>query len=121
MATKKVRLKTGLQVGEERHFEAEIREATVADMLDATEESEKVVRTAEGYQLVTSPLLVGVNTLRRQIVRIGTYDGPLSMAEIRKLPPYDLDTLQAAADTLEQATMQEVMARGRGDGGEGSS
>jgi phage FluMu protein gp41 len=113
MATTTVTLNPGLQIGETYHTLAEIREATGGDLIDATDESEKLVPTPEGYQLVTSPTLVGLNTLRRQIVRIGEYKGPLLMAELKKLTATDLSLLQEKAMTLENASLREFAERGR--------
>lgn len=117
MATVKIMLVDGLNIGNVANLEAEIREAGVGDMLDANDESEKVISTPDGYQLIASPLLVGINTLRRQIVRIGDIKGPLTLGEIRKLTPVDLDILQSSADELEKASLKRVSARGRGEGG----
>ncbi len=119
MRTANVTLIDGLKIGETVHREAEIREAGVADLLDATSESEKLVRTPEGYHLIASSLMVGVNTLRRQIVKIGEYKGPLTLNEIKALSPVDLDLLQSKADELEKASMARIENRGRSEGGEG--
>ena len=51
MAGLTVELTKGLQIKDTVHTEAEIREATAGDLIDATEESEKVVRTPEGLIL----------------------------------------------------------------------
>lgn len=112
MATVKCTLKHGLKIGEVTHVEAEIREATGGDLIDATDESEKVVLTPEGYQLLSSPTLVGLNTLRRQIVRVGEYKGPLTIAELKKLSATDLSLLQEKALQLESASLKEVKDRG---------
>lgn len=113
MATIKVRLNNGLRVGEKMHIDAEIREASVGDMLDAAEESERLVNTPDGYQLLASPTMVGINILRRQIVAIGGHPGPLTLGEIKKLDPSDLNLLQAEAQKLETASLKESVDRGR--------
>ena len=115
MATVKVALNKGLTIGDEKHTEAEIREASAGDLIDATDESEKLTLTPDGYQLIASPTAVGLNTLRRQIVRVGTYDGPLSMGELKKLSAVDISLLQEGAARLDSATMEEVSKRGRAD------
>ncbi len=112
MATIKCTLKQGLKIKDAVHLEAEIREATAADLIEATDESEKVVPTPEGYKLLASPTLVGLNTLRRQIVRIGEYPGPLSVAELKKLSAPDLSLLNEKALELESASIEEVKDRG---------
>lgn len=117
MATITAILTRGLKIKDVVHTEAEIREATAEDLIDATDESEKVVRTAEGFQLLASPTLVGLNTLRRQIVRIGDYKGPLTLGELKKLSAVDLSLLQEKAGELETATLAEIAARGRHSAG----
>jgi phage FluMu protein gp41 len=114
MTTVKVTLIKGLKIGDAVHTAAEIREATAGDMIEATEESERLVLTPEGnYVLVASPTLVGLNTLRRQIVKVGTYDGPLTLTEIKMLSGPDINLLQQKAAQLENAGMQDVTDRGK--------
>lgn len=115
MATITVTLNKGLIIGETIHKEAEIREATAGDLIEATEESEKVVLTPDGYQLVASPTMVGLNTLRRQIVRIGEHQGPLTLGELKKLSSTDISLLQEKAETVEAASLREFADRGRFD------
>ena len=113
MATVKCTLNKGLTVGETVHKLAEIREVTAGDLIDATDESEKLVPTPEGYQLIPSPTLVGLHTLRRQIVAIGDHPGPLTMAEMKLLSGTDLELLQQTATTLDAATLQGVENQGK--------
>ena len=117
MAATMVTLIHGLRVGESVLREAELRELTAGDILDAQDSAEKLVQTAAGPQLVASPARVGVELLRRQIVRIGDVAGPVSLGEIRKLHPDDLELLQRAAAQLDAAAAAEtghsVAERGR--------
>ncbi|MGE4406040.1 phage tail assembly protein [Pseudomonas sp.] len=119
MATVTIELKKGLKIGETVHTEAEIREATAGDVIEAMEESEKLVMVGSEPQLIASPTLVGVNTLRRQIVRIGTYQGPLSLGEIKRLDPHDLNELQLQSELLDAGAGAEITRRGRDDRGQG--
>lgn len=113
MRTVTVELVHGLTVGEITHTEAVIREATVGDMLDATERAERLVQTADGPQLVASPTRVGFLTLLTQIERIGDVEAVTEQVA-RGLHPEDLDILQAAADGLTSASAsREVARRGR--------
>jgi phage FluMu protein gp41 len=107
-----VDLKHGLTIGDKTHTRAVLKEATAGDVIDATEESEKLVPTPDGYELIASNTLVGANLLRRQIVSIGDYKGPLSLAELKKLHPSDLNLLNTNASLLEDAAI-EVAKRGR--------
>lgn len=115
MATVQCTLNGGLKVGETVHKEAVIREATAADLIDATEESEKLVATPEGYKLIASPTMVGLHCLCRQVVAIGDHPGPLTLAELRRLSAHDLSLLQELAQTLEAASIEGVTDRGRTD------
>jgi len=108
-----VTLIDGLKIGEEIHREAELREATAGDMIDATEESEIPVLTPDGYELLVSNTRVGINTLRRQIVRIGSHDGPLTLGEIKKFSGRDLNLLNQSAEALQTASLQGVSERGK--------
>ena len=113
MSTADVKLKKGLKVGDVIHTAAVIREATGGDFIEATEESERLCLTPEGnYILVASPALVGINTLRRQIVKIGDYEGPLTLREMKLLSGRDIQLLQETAENLESAAMKEVARRG---------
>jgi phage FluMu protein gp41 len=120
MASVKCTLKQGLKTVDAKtaeeimNLEAELREVTAGDLIDAAEESERLVLTPEGnYQLVTSPTLTGLHCLRRQIVRIGEHPGPLTLGELRKLSGADLNLLNATAASLENATLEDVAKRGR--------
>ena len=112
MRTVEVTLEKGLKIGDVRHKVAQIREATAGDILDATEEGEKLVYTKNGAELIPSPTLVGVHVLRRQVVKIGDHEGPLTAAEIRKLSAADFGKLQERSQDLESAAM-EAANRGR--------
>lgn len=119
----------GIKLGEKTHQHVELRPATAGDVIDATEESEKlvyaVVKGDVVPTLVTSPGLVGSNVLRRQIVRLGEIQGPIDLDVLKRLEIDDFELLQAKADELDRAhaarATREVAARGRDDGGGGGS
>lgn len=121
MATTNVTLKEGLKIGDVTHREAVLREPISGDIIEALEESEKVVLLPGADRpepvLVVSPTMVGIHTLRRQIVQIGDYLGPLTLAEIKRLDPKDLDALQKKAEELEAAGLASLTDRGRDPGG----
>lgn len=122
MATVTVQLRDGLRVGEETHREAELREATVADLIDATAESERLVQTPQGeFQLVPSATMLGLHVLRRQIVRVGSHQGPFTVGELRKLSMFDLNALQALASQLEAASLGGARAGEPGSEDEGGT
>lgn len=126
MAEFTVDLPVGITLGSVCHKKAIMRDATVQDILEATEESEKLVMAPVGVddagnmqrepQLVVSPTACGVNTLRRQIVSIGPLQGPFDSAMLNKLDPDDFHALQHHLQLREQAALQAVAQRGRGDG-----
>lgn len=112
MAGYTITLEKGLTVGEVTHREAELREPTAADFLAATEDGEKVVQVKRGgveeVELVASPTLVAVHLLRRQVVRIGDHEGPLTLAEIKRLSVPDLNALQQASEALQGAALKPL-------------
>ncbi|EGJ49052.1 phage tail assembly protein [Desulfocurvibacter africanus] len=129
MATVTFAIKHGLKVGEDTLSEVLLREPTAGDIIEAQEESEKLVlvpsKDGPQPQFVTSPTLVGVNVLRRQIVRIGNVQGPIDLVMLKRLHPEDMGLLNRKADELEAAMLaeitpktagQEAAERGRDDG-----
>jgi phage FluMu protein gp41 len=115
-ATVTITLKDGLQVGDQVLTEAELREITAGDVIEAQEEAEKLVQSADGPRLVASPTLVGLGILRRQIKRIGSVQGPISVSELKKLSARDLNLLDVEAKRLEMATAAALAAEGAGKG-----
>lgn len=116
----------GLAIGEEVHKEVTLREPTAGDILDAQEASERLmmVPTGDGGvepMLVSSPSRSSMEVLRQQIVSVGDISGPLDMKLLRKLDPEDLDMLLATTGNLNAGSInqvqQEVVKRGRGEGG----
>lgn len=85
----------GLKVDESMQKEYELREATVEDMLDAEMEAG-----------VDTPLNFSAQMLVRQLVSIGTFNGPFTIGMIKKLKPMDfrkLRTTQMELDALGEA------------------
>ncbi|MGO2354635.1 MAG: hypothetical protein ACTH58_07845 [Marinomonas foliarum] len=113
----KVTLHKGLKVGEKIQNVATLRELNAGDVLKAMEESERVVMvpTANGIEptLLMSNALMGVNTLRRQIVSIGEIQGPLEREQLDLLSDRDLDILQTCASDMEKAIAKALIERGR--------
>ncbi|WP_340617234.1 hypothetical protein [Xenorhabdus entomophaga] len=107
-------LKHGLAYGKdnevELQFEAELRPLTAGDLIDAEAASERVVVTANGPALLSSPSRMGYELLRRTIARIGKIDGPLPLAMLKTLHPDDLELIAAHAD-LHRTAALETAAR----------
>jgi len=118
--TMDVSLEDGIKVGDDTLKDAVLRELTGADLIDGQAEAERLVQTPAGPALVASPAAMGVALLRRQVVRIGNLQGPLEVADLRKLSARDLNTLQEKAEALDAANAKaladEVATRGRDDG-----
>ena len=130
MAEVTITLIHGIKVGDDVLREVVLREPTAGDIIEAQEESERLVYATRGDRveptLVASPTMVGIHVLRRQIKRIGDISGPVDLHLLKKLHPADMDTLQAEADKLDAATAAEVASRevarrGRNDGDGGES
>lgn len=103
-----------------------LRAPEPGDIIDAGEESEKLVYALQNGELapvlVTSPTLSGVHVLRRQIVMLGDVHGPLDLALLKRLPLSDFNVLQSKAEEIDAAiaaeaerASQAVTQRGRDD------
>ncbi|MFZ5538130.1 MAG: hypothetical protein ACOY5V_00130 [Pseudomonadota bacterium] len=90
-ATTSGTLKHGLKIGETVHREFVIREAVMDDYFGAETEA-----TAD------RPITFRTALLARQLVRIGTFEGPFTLALLGKLHPRDVDRMLAARDALER-------------------
>lgn len=113
MAKIDVQLEKGITVGDKTHRLAVLKEHDAGMVIDATSESEKVVVVGGQPHLVASPNLVGIEVLRRQIVKIGDINGPIEIEQMRLLSSDDLSRLQDAADRLEFASMCVLEAEGK--------
>jgi len=115
-----VRVKRGDDVIEDKVMVATLGEAKAAHMIEAQEESEKLVFDENGNPFfVASPTLVSVHVLRRQIETMGDMPGPLSLAQMKTLHPVDLELLQDASKAMEETALRRLLEgqtqRGRTD------
>lgn len=78
------KFKKGMKVGKEIHMDFVLRPMTTEDMLDA----EMEVSSAK-------PMNYSAELAARQLVRVGTYDGPFTSGMVKKLSPEDFHTLRA--------------------------
>lgn len=117
MAQLPVTLNDGVRYGkgdeQEILHDVTLGSLTVGDIARAQEESEKVVPTPDGYTLVVSPTLLGLNLLRYQIKKLGKLQGPISLSMLETMTPGDLALLNREADKLDKADLKEVEQRGR--------
>lgn len=117
MSEIKVPLIHGYKLGESILKDAFIRSYNTADLMDAEEESEKLVAATntDGVvepTLVLSPALFGRNVFRRQIVRFDDVGGPFEIVELKKnLHPDDYALLQMKISELDQAVTAKEASR----------
>ncbi len=124
MARETVQLIDGYPVGAEHLKSAVLQTITTQMLIEAQAESERVVATPDGYQLVESPTLMAIHVLRRQVVKFGegaeAVSGPIEMADFIKLSPADHDLLREAAERLDVAETARIAAElklwGRAEG-----
>ena len=109
---KTVQLPVGFKVGDAVHRVAVLRSRTVGDIYDALDESSKPIWTSEGFKLAAHDFIVGLNVLRRQIVSIGEYPGPITPGEFKKIDAQDLAALEAGAAEIEAATKPKTRSDG---------
>lgn len=83
-------LQNGLKIGETMHKDFELREATVDDLLEAENEAD-----------VTKPLNFNAVMLTRQLVKVGSFDGEITLGMIRRLKTIDWRLLRAAQQEVD--------------------
>lgn len=83
-------LPNGLSVSGELHKKFQLREALVDDLLDAELEAD-----------VMKPLNFNAQLMVRQLVKVGTYEGPFTLGMIRRLKPADWRLLRAAQSEID--------------------
>ena len=83
-------LRYGLKVGDQVHKQFELRQVTSGDYF-----------AAEADASVSKDVTFRAALLARQLVRIGTFEGPFSLAVLAKVPPPDLNTMLDAREALE--------------------
>lgn len=83
-------LKHGLLIAGALQKDFKLREATVDDLLDAELEAD-----------VSKPLNFNAHLLARQLVLAGTFEGPFTVAMIRRLKPIDWRILRAAQSEID--------------------
>lgn len=83
-------LRHGMTIEGVQHKTFELREATVDDLLDAENEAD-----------VTKPLNFNAQLMVRQLVRVGSYEGPFTLNMIRRLKPVDWRILRAAQSEVD--------------------
>jgi len=117
MSVIKVPLIHGYKTGESILKNAFIRPYTAADLMEAEEESERLISALNSedeleHKLVLSPALYGRNIFRRQIVRMDDVSGPFTISELTKnLHLDDFVLLQQKTEELDAASIAKVATK----------
>lgn len=85
-------LKAGIEIGGVKHKDFVMRGARLEDMIEAEKETS-----------VDTPISFNAQMMTRQLVRIGTFSGPITMGMLGRMKPIDWRILRAAqneADAL---------------------
>lgn len=82
MPTYTGKFKQGMKVGKDVHKDYELREMSTEDMLDAELEFS-----------AATPMNFKAALAARQLVRVGTYEGPFTTKMVRSLHPADFNEL----------------------------
>lgn len=90
--------KHGLKVGENVHKEFELRQATAGDYFDAEADCDP-----------NRPITFRSALAARQLVRVGSFEGPFTLAMIGRLTPGDLQRLMQAREELEREGESEQL------------
>ncbi len=113
-------LKHGLEYGKneevELQFDVELRQLTAGDLIDAEAASERVVMTAKGATLLSSPSKMGYELIRRAIKRVGKINGPIPLELLKTLNQDDLELIAQHFDAQQNAaisTAEAVASKGR--------
>lgn len=83
-------LKVGFNIQGVLHKDFQMREALVDDLLDA----EQVVDLAK-------PLNFNAELMARQLVKVGSFEGPFTVGMLRRLKPVDWRILRAAQTEID--------------------
>lgn len=99
-------LRDGVVFGEKRHKRVVVREATAADVIDASDEAERVVMTADGASLLLSPTRLAIGVMRRRI-SIGDISH-VDAATLSELSAFDLNLITTEIDKIDKAVAKEA-------------
>lgn len=116
MATHTVPLRDGWRIGEATWYDAEIREPTALDIVEAEFDSERIVSVDGAAEVVSSPVMAVHNLLARCITRIGDMREPAPTRDYFKgLGAADYRALTDMVSRLGYGAGGEARKRGRAD------
>lgn len=90
--------------------EATVRSKTVADVEEALRASSIVVQSERGARAAVLDQLAWLNEVRLRVRSIGSYQGPIEARVFAKITSRDLELLERACLTIDQAEAAEVEA-----------
>lgn len=99
-------------IGETQYSSVTIRELTPGDLIDAGLESERAVLTEQGYQLLSSDTLMGVNCLMRQISKLDDTDIVVTRKILNQFHIDDYEQMMKVINALDSALESELQQRG---------
>ena len=104
-----------VKIGDTTYQTVTIRELTPGDLIEAGLEAERPDQTEQGFQLLSSPTLMGVNCLMRQIVKL---DDTAITVNRKILDQFDIDDyeqMMQVINALDSALDGELQQRGETD------
>ncbi len=105
-----------VEIAGEKREHITLRTLQPEDIIEASIESERLVAGDDGNkELIVSPTLMGIHSLRRQVKAIGDLQGPMDLDDLNKLNREDFELLQLHAEQLDDALMKAVIDRGKAE------
>ena len=83
-------LKVGIKIEGELHKTFQMREALLDDLLDTEQEVD-----------VTKPLNFNAELMTRQLIKVGSFEGPFTVGILRRMKPADWRILRAAQTEID--------------------
>lgn len=112
MAEMTINLQHPVKVGDMTYETVTIRELTPGDLIEAGLEAERPVLTEQGYELLSSPTLMGVNCLMRQIVKLDDTDITVNRKILDQFDIDDYEQMMQVINALDSALEGELQKRG---------
>lgn len=101
-----------VKIGDTTYQTVTIRELTPGDLIEAGLEAERPVLTEQGFQLLSSPTLMGVNCLMRQIVKLDDTDITVNRKILDQFDIDDYEQMMQVINALDSALDGELQQRG---------
>lgn len=105
------KLTHGLPFGpdeKDRQYDVELRRLDAGDLIDAELEAETLVNGPAGPVMVPSPGKMGFLLMGRSIKRIGTLNGPFTLAQLATLEADDLALIDGKVQEFRAAALASI-------------